>query len=333
MKHCDLLISAPWMLPVAPHNSILEDYCLAIDNGDILALGPRPRMLEEFSAGQVITLDHHILLPGLINAHGHGAMSLLRGAGEDQPLKTWLNDTIWPMEAELVNPEFVRLGTELAIAEMLLSGTTTFSDMYFFPEAAAEVSAAAGIRAQIAFPIIEFPNAWSENVTEALQKGLGLYNEYRHHNLVKVAFGPHSAYSLGAKEMEQVGMYADELDTAVQIHLHETAEEVHEATDAGGPSWIMKLNDMGMLGPRLQAVHMTQVTPQELELIATSQTKVVHCPTSNLKLASGYCPVTEFRAAGDAVLFSPACASFDMFADFEDRGRAFLDAVHRELEL
>jgi 5-methylthioadenosine/S-adenosylhomocysteine deaminase len=330
MKDCDLLISAPWTLPVAPENTLLEDHCLAVTAGEIVGLAPRQKLLAEYRPAELIELDRHILLPGLVNAHGHGAMSLLRGAGEDQPLKTWLNETIWPMEAQLVNADFVRLGTELAIAEMLLSGTTTFSDMYFFPEVAAEVSANLGIRAQIAFPIIEFANVWSENVTDALHLGLAVNDTYRHHPLINVALGPHAAYSLSAQEMEKVGMYANELEIGVQIHLHETADEVQQALSDHGQSWIARLHEIGMLGPHLQAVHMTQVTPDELGLIAATHTNVVHCPTSNLKLASGYCATTELQVAGVCVaLGTDGAASNNRLDMFDEARLAALLAKHQ----
>jgi len=331
MKHCDLLVSAPWILPVAPDNTILQDHCLVVDGNAIIDLGERARMLAKYQPSELLDLDNHIVMPGLINAHGHAAMSLLRGAGEDQPLSQWLNETIWPMEARLVNAEFVRLGTELAIVEMLLSGTTTFSDMYFFPEVAAQVSAELGMRAQIAFPLIEFANVWSENVTDALHKGLALNDSYRHHELINVALGPHSAYSLSAKEMERVGMYAHELEINVQIHLHETADEVHQGHSNNSQSWLTRLHELGMLGPQLQAVHMTQVTPAEIELIADTHTKVVHCPTSNLKLASGYCPMTQFQAAGVCVaLGTDGAASNNRLDMFDEARLAALLAKHHQ---
>jgi 5-methylthioadenosine/S-adenosylhomocysteine deaminase len=298
MKACDLLISAPWVLPVAPQNVVLEDHCLAVTGEQITAIGPRAQLHTEYDACEVIDLPHHILLPGLVNAHGHAAMSLLRGAGEDEPLEVWLNDTIWPMEARLMNADYVRLGTELAIAEMLRTGTTTFSDMYFYPEVVGQTCIEQGIRVQLAFPLIEFVNPWSKNVADALHKGLELFHHYRHENLVNVALGPHAAYSLSAHDMEHIGMYANELDIMVQIHLHETAAEVASAIEQTGQSWIFRLHEVGLLGPELQAVHMTQITDDELALIAESGSHVVHCPASNLKLASGYCPVRRLQAAG-----------------------------------
>ncbi len=332
MNTCDLLISAPWVLPVAPDNTVLDDHALAVSDGQIVALGLRATLEAQYQANERIALTDHILLPGLVNAHGHGAMSLLRGAGEDQPLKAWLEETIWPMEAALVNHEFVRLGTELAIAEMLLSGTTTFSDMYFLPEVVGEVAAEQGIRVQLAFPIIEFPNVWSENAEEAIHKGLALFNKFRHHERVNVAFGPHSAYSVSTADLERVGMYTAELEIPIHMHLHETAVEVADARASnGGNSWVEQLHAIGLLGPHFQAVHMTQLSDTELGLIADTGTEVVHCPTSNLKLASGYCPVTQLHQHGVTVgLGTDGAASNNRLDMFDEARLAALLAKHHE---
>ncbi len=321
MQACDLLISAGWLLPVAPSNVALTDHAVAVADGNIVAVGPTAELTAAYDAKETLELTHHILLPGLVNAHGHAAMSLLRGAGEDQPLAEWLNETIWPMEARLMNPDYVRLGTELTIAEMLKSGTTTFSDMYFYPEVVAEQTLKQGLRAQLAFPLIQFANPWSENVEDALHKGLEMFHQYRHERRVHIALGPHAPYSLSDADMERIGMYAAELDIMVQTHLHETANEVREAKTEKGKSWIHHLSDIGWLGPQLQAVHMTQVDDIELALIAESGTHVVHCPTSNLKLASGYCPVTELRAAGVCVAIGTDGAASNNRLDMFDEAR------------
>ncbi len=331
MKTCDLLINAAWVLPVAPENVALADHSLAITGNTITELGPRSQMQAAYSAKRTLDLGHHIVLPGLINAHGHAAMSLLRGAGEDQPLEVWLHETIWPMEARLMNPDYVRLGTELTIAEMLASGTTTFSDMYFYPEVVANVCMEQGIRAQLAFPLIEFANPWSTDVSDALHKGLELFHALRHESLINVALGPHAAYSLSPADMEHIGMYANELDIMVQIHLHETAAEVENAIATTGRSWIERLNEVGLLGPNLQAVHMTQIAPEEMALIAQSGTHVVHCPTSNLKLASGYCPVGALQEAGVCVAIgTDGAASNNRLDMFSETRLAALLAKHEQ---
>ncbi len=329
MQNCDLIVSAAYCLPVAPNNQVFEDYALAVHQGVILEVGPRQQIEAAFQPAGSLDLSRHILMPGLINTHGHAAMTLLRGAGEDQALQAWLTDTIWPLEGRLMNSEFVGLGTELAIAEMVRSGTTTFSDMYFFPEVVAKTAAELGVRVQIAFPVIEMPNAWSTSVEEGFHKGLALHDEYRHHSRVNVAFGPHAAYTVSAENLTKVGTYANELDTNVQIHLHENAAEVADAFARQGKSWIDHVHEVGLLGPNLQAAHVTQVTEAELDLIAACGAKVLHCPSSNMKLASGTCPVGRFHQAGVCVgLGTDGAASNNRLDLFKEVHLAALLAKH-----
>mgnify|MGYP001166787233 CR=1 FL=1 len=295
---CDFIIDAGWMLPVAPSNAVLRSASIAVHAGRICKLGDSEHIHAEFQAGEVVSLPHHALMPGLINAHGHAAMSLLRGFAEDTELSTWLSEQIWPTEARWVDEHFVRTGVRLAMIEMLRSGTTCFSDMYFFPEVTAAVAAEVGMRAQIAFPIIEFPNAWSANSDEGFHKGLALHDAYRADPTIGIAFGPHAAYTVSAADLDRILMYSEELGANVQIHLHETAEEVADAKSRVGTSWVRYLSEHGLLGPRLQAVHATQLTGEEIELMAENGVKVVHCPYSNLKLASGMCPTPQLMRAG-----------------------------------
>jgi 5-methylthioadenosine/S-adenosylhomocysteine deaminase len=294
----ELIIDARWVLPIAPRNEVLEQASVAVAQGRIAAVGPREAIHGAFEPDAIVDLGAHVLLPGLVNAHGHAAMSLLRGFAEDAPLEQWLNEHIWPLEARLVSEQFVRDGTALAVAEMIRSGTTCFSDMYFFPEVAADVAQRAGMRCQVAFPIIPFAHAWSSDVEQALHKGMALHDLYRDHPLIRVAFGPHAAYSVSSADLQRILMYSEELDAPVQIHLHETAAEVAQARAGHGRTWIATLAEIGLLGPRLQAVHLTQADPDEIELLAEARVQVVHCPHSNLKLASGICPVSRLQAAG-----------------------------------
>jgi 5-methylthioadenosine/S-adenosylhomocysteine deaminase len=299
MTPADLIIDARWILPVVPTGRVLEHASLAVADGRILAVGPRAAVHADYPAASTIMLDrHHALIPGLVNAHGHAAMSLLRGFAEDAPLSEWLNAHIWPLEQRLVDADFVRAGARLAISEMIRAGTTCFADMYFFPEVTAEAARAAGMRCQVAFPIIQFANAWSASSDEALHKGMALHDAYRNHPLISVAFGPHAAYSVSRADLERILMYAEELDAGVHIHLHETAAEVAQARAERGESWIATLHELGLLGPRLQAVHVTQADADDIHRLAEVRAHVVHCPHSNLKLASGLCPVTALLQAG-----------------------------------
>jgi len=321
--HVDTLIFARWIIPVAPANAlpedrVLENYAIAIDGGRIAALLPAAAA-RSIEARQTITLDEHALLPGLVNTHGHAPMSLLRGYADDFPLHRWLNEQIWPAEGKWVSAEFARDGAELAIAEMLRSGTTCFGDMYFFPDAIARTASAAGMRAQIHFPIFDFPSAWGDSADDYIHKGLLLRDEFKHSNLITIGFGPHAPYTVSDAPMSRVAMLAAELDAAIQIHVHETQQEVDEALAKTGERPLARLHRLGILGPRTQCVHATALNDDDIELLQRTNSHVVHCPESNMKLASGFCPVQKLLDAGINVgLGTDGAASnndLDLFAE------------------
>jgi 5-methylthioadenosine/S-adenosylhomocysteine deaminase len=316
---CDSIIDAGWVLPIAPVNTVLRDHSVAIHDGLIVDLGERAVIEAAWTSDQHLSLPEHILLPGLVNAHGHLAMTLFRGLADDLPLDQWLSEHIWPLEARWVDPEFVHDGAALALLEMLTTGTTCCSDMYFFPEATAEAARAAGIRAQIAFPIVRFANAWSRDANEALHKGLALHDAYRDQPLINIAFGPHAPNTVTGDDLVRTLTLADELEAPIHTHLHETASEVQDARERLGMSHIEWLAELGLLIPRLQAVHMTQVSERDRDLIAEAGASVIHCPHSNLKLGSGHCDVAALQAAGVRVgLGTDGAASnngLDMFSE------------------
>ncbi|SDU14913.1 TRZ/ATZ family hydrolase [Halopseudomonas salegens] len=293
----DLIIEARWIAPVVPAGQVLEHHALVIHAERIVALLTQEQS-RQLHPRQRRSLPHHLLIPGLVNAHGHAAMTLFRGLADDLPLMTWLQEHIWPAEARWVTPDFVRCGSQLAIAEMLLGGTTCFADMYFYPEVTAQVAREAGMRAQVAFPIIDNPIPGAANSDEAIHKGLKLHDEMRHNDLISVAFGPHAPYTVGDEALTRVRTLADELDIPIHMHIHETAGEVSDAVAASGQRPLQRLADLGLLGPRLQAVHMTQVDDADLALLQAHAVQVIHCPESNLKLASGFCPVQRLLDAG-----------------------------------
>ena len=315
----DLVISPRLLLPIAPANSVCTETSVAIRGTDIVDLGPTAEVEAHHPSTPRLYLPHHLLLPGLVNAHGHLAMTLLRGLGESQPLEAWLQNIIWPLEARWVDAGFVRDGTMLAAAEMIAAGTTTAADMYFFPDAAAEACRTAGLRLQAAFPITTVANAYSKNVDDCFAKGLALHDRYRDDDLVHTCFGPHSAYALERKHLERIAMLANELDASVHIHLHETAAEVADAKRTAGTTWLRLLDGIGLVNENLQAVHMTAITDDEIPLLAERGVRVVHCPHSNMKLASGVCPVAKLADAGVAVgLGTDGAASnngLDLFAE------------------
>lgn len=297
----DVIISARWILPVVPRGKVFNDCSLVIDDGRILDIVPQRNLAHRYYSDQNFNLDHHMLLPGLVNAHGHAAMSLLRGYADDLPLMTWLQDHIWPAESNWVDGQFVTDGTQLALAEMLLSGTTCFSDMYFFPDCTAQESKKAGIKAQITFPVLDFPTAWARDADEYIHKGIELHQQFRLDPRVSIAFGPHAPYTVSDQPLRQIATLAAQLQVPIQIHAHETAFEIAESLRSFGARPLHRLFDLGILGPQTQCVHMTQINDQDIELLQTSGAAVIHCPESNLKLASGLCPVARLLDAGITV--------------------------------
>ena len=292
------LINARWIVPIEPEGQVLEQHALAIDHGRILAILPQAEAAALYTAGTTLDLDRHVLMPGLINAHTHAAMTLLRGLADDLPLMRWLQDHIWPAEARWVNPQFVRDGTELAVAELLRGGVTCFNDMYFFPEVTAAVAHEAGIRACVGLIALDFPTAYARDLDEYLAKGLALHETLRSAPLLHTALAPHATYTVSAPALERIGRLAADLNLPVHIHVHETAGEVADFQTRHGCRPLRRLADMGLLSNRLLAVHMTQLEPGEIERLAQAGAHVAHCPESNLKLASGFCPVARLDAAG-----------------------------------
>ncbi len=308
-RHCDLIIRPRWLLSLADGGGAQTGMALAIRGSLIAGVFPVSEC-GRWQAAQTLDLDRHLLLPGLINMHGHAAMSLLRGLADDVPLKTWLEDHIWPAEGRHVDAGFVRDGVRLAMAEMLRSGTTFFSDMYFFPEVVAEEARAAGMRVQVCFPVLEFPTVWGAGPDEYLDKGLALCDTWKSSDRVHVAFGPHAPYTVARRTLERIATLAGEIDRPVHMHLHETAREVDEFRREHGTTPLALLDRLGLLNERLQAVHMVAPEPSDLALLEGSGIHVVHCPESNLKLGSGFAPVVEMQRLGlNVVLGTDGAAS------------------------
>lgn len=293
----DLLLLPTWLVPVEPAGVVLRDHGLGIRNGQIALIAPRAEALRH-PATEVRELPQCLLTPGLINAHGHAAMTLLRGIADDLPLMTWLHEHIWPAEGQWVDEDFVRDGTDLAIAEQIKGGISCFSDMYFYPQVACECVHNAGVRAQITVPVLDFPVPGALNAAEALRKGLQLFDDLKQHPRIRIAFGPHAPYTVSDDKLEQIRVLADELDAGIHMHVHETAQEVAEAVAKHGERPLARLARLGLLGPRFQAVHMTQIDDEDLALLVEHNCNIVHCPESNLKLASGFCPVERLWQAG-----------------------------------
>lgn len=319
MQNVDLLIHARWLIPVEPEGVVYEHHSLAVDNGRIVAVMPTAEAAQRYQASETVRCDNHAVLPGLVNTHTHAAMSLLRGLADDLPLITWLQEHIWPAEARWVGPEFVRDGVELAIAEMLQSGTTCFNDMYFFPDAVARTASHYGIRASIGLIAINFPSAWAQTPTEYLSKGLALRDSQHHNPLLSFVFAPHAPYTVDDALLREIRKFANELDLPIQMHVHETAQEITDAIKANGKRPLARLAELDLPGPDFMAVHMTQLEAAEIAQLAEAGAHIVHCPESNLKLASGFCPVEKLLRAGvNVALGTDGAASnndLDMFGE------------------
>ncbi|MFK8047607.1 MAG: TRZ/ATZ family hydrolase [Halioglobus sp.] len=320
----DTVIHADWVVPMTGESALIAEHSVVVSDSKIVAVLPRPEA-EKISAANIHNLTGHAVMPGLINCHGHAAMSLLRGYADDQPLMRWLEEHIWPAEAAHVSEEFVADGVELSIAEMIRSGTTSFSDMYFFPNVTAEIAQKLGMRCQISFPIFDFPTIWANDADEYISKGIQLLRQFRHSELVSVVFGPHAPYTVSEPTLEKIATLANELDLPVHIHLHETRGEVLQAFEDHGERPLDSLNRLGLLGPKTQCVHMTDLGEQDIDLLVDTGSHVIHCPQSNMKLASGACPVAKLLARGvNVALGTDSAASNNSLNMFKEMHSAAL---------
>ncbi|MFZ5606000.1 MAG: TRZ/ATZ family hydrolase [Pseudomonadota bacterium] len=316
---CDLLIEAGWVVPVVPHGVVLEGHAVAVSGGRILAVLPTDEARARFVAKETVPRPDAALIPGLVNAHTHNPMTLLRGVADDLPLMTWLREHIWPVEAAVIGPEFVADGVALAIAEMLRGGTTCANENYFFPDVQAAVYRKHGFRARVGLPVIDFPTAWARTADEYFDRAIEVHDLWRSDPLIATAFAPHAPYTVSDANFERVRMLADQLDVPVHLHTHETAQEVADSIKLHGQRPLARLDRLGLVNDRLIAVHMTQLTEAEIHLCAERGVSVVHCPESNLKLASGFCPACALLAAGvNLAIGTDGCASnndLDMFGE------------------
>ena len=330
LMHADSLLHARWVVPMQPGTGVLEHQILAITNGVIVDMGPSNELMGRYMAGREYFLDHHVVMPGLINAHGHSPMTLLRGYADDLPLQPWLEQKIWPAESRWLGEDYVAAGARLAIAEMLLSGTTTFADMYFYADIIADVVNDSGIRAQLSSPVFDFPTAWAGSADEYITRTTRLFDQYRNNERLTIAFGPHAPYTVSDEPLRKIAMLSEELDVGIHMHVHENAQEIRDAQHKQGLRPLRRLKQLDVIGPRLQCVHMTQLLDDEIALLRDLGAHVIHCPASNLKLASGICRVADLLAGGVNVAIGTDSAasnnSLDMVAEL--RLAAFLAKGH-----
>jgi 5-methylthioadenosine/S-adenosylhomocysteine deaminase len=320
-----LLIIPRWVVPVEPEGAVLEHTAVAVRDGRIEAVLPVAQAAARFSGYREIRLAQHVLIPGLVNAHTHAAMSLMRGLADDMPLMRWLQEHIWPAEVKHVSPQFVKDGTLLACAEMLRGGTTCFNDMYFFPEAALEAALEAGMRAALGAIVIEFPSAYAADPDDYLRKGLALRDQFGDHELLSFCIAPHAPYTVSDESFRKVSRLAAELDVPVHLHVHETGDEVTRSIAEHGVRPLERLRRLGLLGPGLIAVHAVHLTPEEIAMLGRHGCSVVHCPSSNLKLASGFSPVAALLKAGvNIALGTDGAASNNRLDMFQEMRQAAL---------
>jgi 5-methylthioadenosine/S-adenosylhomocysteine deaminase len=321
VEQIDTLIEPRWILPVRPHGALLEGHAIAVDGGVIRAVLPSADAGRRFAARSTVRLPDHVVLPGLVNAHTHASMALLRGVGDDMPLQQWLTERIWPLEQALVGEEFVHDGARLAAVEMLRAGVTTCSDMYFYPDLVARALTSVGMRAVVGIIAIGFPTAYAVDADDYLRKGLQARDALRDDPLVSFTLAPHAPYTVSDDTLARVAILAEELDVPVHIHLHETVREVEESVERHGARPLERLDRLGLLSERLIAVHAVHLTDQEIAQLGRVGASVAHCPVSNLKLANGVARVPAMLAAGVNVALGTDGAASNNRLDMFDEAR------------
>ena len=297
-RRADLAIDARWVVPVEPEGAVLADHSVVVDGGRIAAVLATSEVAVAFAPAARVDLPEHVLIPGLVNLHTHAAMSLMRGLADDRSLMTWLKEHIWPAETRHVSPEFVYDGTLLACAEMLRGGVTCANDMYFFPESAARAFLDAGMRATLGLIAIEFPSAYAADAEDYLAKGLALRDRLADESRLAFCMAPHAPYTVSDRTFRRIATLAEELDLPVHVHLHESVGEVQESIAQHGYRPLERLERLGLVTERLIAVHAVHLIPPEIAALARAGASVAHCPSSNLKLASGLAPVAALLAGG-----------------------------------
>ncbi len=315
----DLIIQARWLCPIVPSNTLLEYQAVVIQSGKIIDICPIVHAISQYEAIETVQLNGHVLIPGLINLHTHAAMSLMRGLADDLPLMPWLEQHIWPAEQKLVSPGFVHDGTLLACAEMLAGGVTTFNDMYFYPESAAEACLNMGMRGNLGLAVLEFATQYANDAEGYIQRGLEARDHLRGESLMSFSFAPHAPYTVSDTTFERIMTLAEQVDIGVHTHMHETEQEIIDSERMHGLRPLARLANLGLLGPNLALAHCVYLEDAEIELLAEHGSSIAHCPTSNLKLASGIAPIARYAKHGVNIgLGTDGAASnnrLDMFAE------------------
>lgn len=295
MTKVDTILYCRWLIPVEPNNVFYDNYAIVIDQGKILDLLPQNEASNLYESQDTQYLNDHAVLPGFVNSHTHSPMVLFKGLADDLPLMEWLNNHIWPAERKWLSPEFITDGTELALAEMIRNGTTCFNEHFFFPDEITAATKAAQMRASIGATIINFPTNWSEDEIDAFNKFKEFYDSTKDASpLITISLAPHGPYSVTDSVLEKIKEFNETHHLPIHMHVHETVEEIEDGLKRFGIRPIKRLHNLGLLSNLFQAVHVTQMNEEDLELLVQNQVNIIHCPESNLKLASGYCSVDTF---------------------------------------
>ena len=315
----DLVIEARWLATVAADHAVLENHAVVVQAGVIIDLLPIAEARQKYTASSLVCLENHILIPGLINCHTHAAMSLMRGLADDIALMPWLEQHIWPAEQAVVSAPYVQDASLLACAEMLSGGITCFNDMYFYPQATAAAVTQAGMRANLGLLVMDFASAYANDADDYLQKGFGAYDTWRSNPLISSSIAPHAPYTASNQTLQKVITYAEQLGLGIHTHLHETQDEIVKSEVQYALRPIQRLAELGLLGPSFVAAHGVHLLENEIQLLADYGCHIAHCPSSNLKLASGIAPVTQLLATGvNVALGTDGAASnnrLDIFAE------------------
>lgn len=309
MQTVDQIIHAKWILTCTDDDKAFEDHALVIHQGKIIDIIPNKNSQAKYSAKERTDCTSHIVMPGFVNAHTHIAMNLFKGLADDLPLMDWLNHFIWPAEKKWVDAEFVKDASLLAMAEMIRSGTTCFNDMYFFLDATADAAKIAGIRANIGITIINVPTAWAKNTEEYFTKGLAFLDKYKNQERLNITLAPHAPYTVADNDLVRVKQIADDNHLKINMHVHETSAEVEQSLKEKKMRPLKRLSQLGLVSPQLIAIHMTQVNPDDLKILLDNKPNIVHCPESNMKLASGVCPISALQPALNVALGTDGAAS------------------------
>ncbi len=298
MQNVDVLLTNALVLTMDEQFNLYEPGAVAVSGDSIVAVGPQDEITREYSAAQTIDCQGKILMPGLVNAHTHAPMTLLRGLADDLRLDVWLLGYMMPVEREFVSPEFVRLGTLLACAEMIRSGTTTFADMYYFEESVAEAAAEAGMRALAGESILKFPTPDAQSYEESLAASRDFIQRWKGHPLVTPAVAPHSPYTTTDELIRASVELATEFDVPLHIHISETAQEVENMRNATGMPVVPFVKKQGLFEAKVLAAHCVHIDEGEMRTLEHYNAGVAHNPSSNLKLASGIAPVKRMLDLG-----------------------------------